>query len=313
MNSDDNNGKNDFEYSRSEPRDTGSGELRDNGSRAYHRPPENHRRHKWPAVVGIVLIVILASNMVIGTALYRFNIDGFTAAGDEIYGTLHFAESEISNLDVRLVNARVEISPHDGRDLLVEFIPPNIGRYNRPLYEIVGDRLVVAEPTAGRWGFFVFNFNIRSGTLAISVPRDADGFFDDFSVRNTNGVISCAAGSNHFANTARLNTTNGAITARDIYAGRIDISSTNGALNISNLSARTIEAGTTNGAIVAENVDVSRDLSLRTTNGAISLRDSQILDTLVARTTNGGITLSNVDADMDRADLSTTNGRVVIN
>ena len=72
------------------------------------------------------------------------------------------------------------------------------------------------------------------------------------------------------------------------------------------------EIQTVNGTVNASGIRTG-GLNLETVNGAVILSDSQVSGLLSISTVNGGITLNNVDADMDRASLTTVLGRITIN
>jgi len=248
-----------------------------------------HKR-KIPAI-NIIILVVIVGLLIFGAINYFGGFFGGSGgSGNMPQNGFTTQFNNVTRLDVSLANSGINVTTHSGNDLIVDFIPPNSGRYLRPNLDWNSNTgvLRVYQPRGG--GFFSFGIT-GGGSLSISVP----------------------ANSAHLINDAMLSTSNGAVNVRGLSAtGIIEARSTNGRVNLDDITAHEIIGRTTNGRIDANRLDSVRDTTLRTTNGAASLNSGSVGGHLTVRSTNGAVTVTNVDFVRANSDIRTTNGRVVI-
>ncbi|MCL2350742.1 MAG: DUF4097 domain-containing protein [Defluviitaleaceae bacterium] len=132
----------------------------------------------------------------------------------------------------------------------------------------------------------------------------------------------------------RLTTSTGRIEASNIVTQRsFEARSTTGRIELSNIDSRNVDANATTGRIVASRIEANGDMTLTTTTGRIELNrldvtgnlraqattgrveitNSDIAGSMTLRTTTGRVNMSNVNTDMNRANIDTNrNTRVNI-
>ena len=279
----------------------------DHQQHPYPTPQGPRRRRQLRSII-IALILIIVAISVVDEIVVRFAGRGAT------FTTMNFNANDVQQLDVRLTNMIINIQSHNENQIRVVYTPPSGGRHNNPRFEhnTATGRLEISEPRARRFGIrFNFGISRTQGSVTVYIPENAN--INAANLRTTNGRVRIDGGGIQLSRDINVRTTNGTVDAQRFTAETVYLRSTNGAVTLRDVSAsKDITARTTNGRVGADGV-TARDLTLNTTNGAIALDNSTIHELLTARTTNGGINLTNVDADTNRANLRTTNGRVNIN
>jgi|GEM_PF-1752644 len=188
------------------------------------------------------------------------------------------------DLFISLANNAVSIQKHDSDEIRVEYSPPTRERYVIPDMQLntQANRIEITESS---------NINdtrhYRSGIVYIYLPQSVD--------TDRNMIFSSAAG------VVRI------IGNGDRIAASINISNISGVTELQNFSADEISVTSTAGAISASKL-LADNMELRTISGVATLRNSEVFGNLTARTLVGIVTLENVDADMNRADVSLSAG-----
>jgi len=215
----------------------------------------------------------------------NFAIDDYSNFGEAIH-MFDMPADLVSHLDINLrVNAIRLISTND-TNIRIAYTPSLRGNYVVPQVEgaIVDGRLSVTEEPASQLT------NINGGVLRIYVPRNLS--LNTLNMSTYAGAISIFEGG-YLADTVTLRASAGAISIEDF-------------------TAISIIAETTSGLVTARGLNAI-SLNMQTSAGAIFLSDSSIEGELTATTSVGAINISNVDADFDNANISTSVGIVNIN
>lgn len=150
-----------------------------------------------------------------------------------------------------------------------------------------------------------------SATTGRTVLSDIDAA-GSFAVSTTTGRIRVDR-----ANAANLRTT--ATTGRVTLAGLdvqgdVEVRTTTGSVNVDGANARYIQTSSTTGRNTINYINTTGGATVRTTTGRIAVSDSRIDGALSASATTGRISLSNVDTDMNRANLNNNrNARISVN
>jgi len=255
-----------------------------------HSGATEHRR-KIPAI-NIIILIVICGLLIFGAISY---FGGFFGGGGGRHGNMPqdgftTAFNNVTRLDVSLANSGINVTTHSGNDVVVNFNPPNSGRYSRPNLD----------------------WNSNTGVLRVYQPRGG-GFISFGATGGGNVTIFVPMSSAHLISEAVLTTTNGTLNIRGLSAsGTIEVRTTNGRLNLDDIAAHEIIGRTTNGRIDANRLNSTRDTTLRTTNGQASLHTGDVGGHLTVRSTNGAVTVTNVDFERANSDIRTTNGRVVI-
>jgi len=91
------------------------------------------------------------------------------------------------------------------------------------------------------------------------------------------------------------------------------LSNTVGSIEMSGFTVDTATINSGNGDLIIANVGIEGNLTLQTAFSNIDISNSYVGGILSAVTTHGNITLTNVDTEIENADLNTSNGDVIIN
>ncbi|HSJ39214.1 MAG TPA: DUF4097 family beta strand repeat-containing protein [Planococcus sp. (in: firmicutes)] len=222
------------------------------------------------------VLIIVTVLIVIGVIAVLYAIYNSDPAQQEVLEEKTF-DAEIEDMEIMVQNSRVDFLPSDdGTSRVV--LTGNSDDFMLKT-DISGARLVVE--VEDRSGFFNFGFN-RSSTLQVYVPA--------------NGLASLVVDS-----------TNGAINAKDIGAAELSLEANNGRIELEAVESESVNVETANGRIELTNVEA--DITVRASNGRIIFTD--VSGELQAKANNGRIDLT-VDTLDFPVDLETNNGHIEI-
>jgi len=184
-----------------------------------------------------------------------------------------FVASSVREIYVSHSINTVNVFTHDSNDIRVVFAEPATGNFIRAAYEFNNGRLTIID----YWrDAAATRTRLRSGTLNIFMPRNANSTVNTFNINVAHGNIGITGQNNLIADRLILNVAN----------GRIDLAG---------FRANRIIATTANGRVVAENITTTGDFNIQTANGNVDISDSTVSGRLTVRTGRGNITLTNVD------------------
>jgi len=243
-------------------------------------------------IVIIMLLVVGCQEQMIDGQVVRGNYTWLREGETLEEGGLRFSTDEINYLVISTRSNNVTIGTHNGNDIVIEYVPdaPGSGRYYhhiiRPRYVYANNHLEIFRDVN-----LATNTFIRSGTIKITVPIYDGLMFEDISITTASGDI-------RFDN---------------FNANNIIISTSSGSIRLANLNANSATVNTTINSIDVTNVDIEGNLVLQTTHENIDISYSRVRGILSATTTFADIIITNVDTDIDNADLNTSHGGIIIN
>ena len=222
------------------------------------------------------------------TGSYTWLRSGETLAEDG----LRFSVEELNNIVINSIHNRVTIETHSGNDIIIEYVPDPQGRGNyyhhtiRPRYEFANGNLEIFRDVRLASNTFILN-----GSINILVPIYDGLMFESVLITTTIGDIRVG---NFNADSIKINTTQ-----RDV--------------RLTNLNANNVTVNTSIGSLYVNNVDIENNLVLQTELRDIDINNSRVGGQLSASTTaNANIKVTNVDTDIDNAELYTPRGDVII-
>jgi|GEM_PF-4372829 len=267
----------------------------------------------------VILLILLG---VVGLSSMSRN-----SYGDETFQEKRFDAGKITEVYVKDINNHIEVVASNQDTVSFTYFDSEKEHYRIAVND---GRLTVTYEEKKPWYMYLFNWNLKTYTLTLHVPKSALAMLN---TATTNGSLSFSDVQADGSITGKC--TNGKITLNRVSAGNIHVSSTNGKLDLSdiisrgeaafkstngsvtavNIAADTLEMHTTNGKISAEHIKVSAKLDISSTNGAIvgSVIGRPADFTVDARTVNGKNNLKGVTGGGAKAlNLRTTNGKIDI-
>jgi len=192
---------------------------------------------------------------------------------DILDGPRSFAASSVREIFVSHSINTVNVFTHDSNDIRVVFAEPATGNFIRVAYEFNNGRLTIID----YWrDAAATRTRLRSGTLNIYMPRNANSTVNTFNINVAHGNIDINGQNN-------------------LIADRLVLNVANGRINMTGFRANRIIATTANGRVVVENVTTTGDFTIQTANGNVDISNSTVSGRLTVRTGRGNITLTNVD------------------
>ncbi|MGN0470582.1 MAG: DUF4097 family beta strand repeat-containing protein [Acutalibacteraceae bacterium] len=137
------------------------------------------------------------------------------------------------------------------------------------------------------------------------IKQYTKGFFHGYKKHGLKTVIELPENSTGI--NIKIDTSNGKITAENIYVNKAEFYTSNGKIQFSNIVSDTFVGNTVNGSVTADKITAD-NISLGTSNGSIDISNISS-DNIILQTSNGSI-LGNITGDPDNYNISssTSNG-----
>jgi len=284
------------------------------------------RRKSLPKAL-LILLGMCLSVFVLALAS-DFGILNF---GTVVRGTMHsgtpifdesFSVSEVRNVRVNLSTTHVAVREHDGDEMRIVFARPVGRNYIRPAYDFnnATSTLVIGiQDSTYRNPFFSLGLT-NNAVLTIYIPKGR--MLSQLRISTTYGDITI----NDVArmNDVFLDTDRGRISVENVQVRTIYPITRSGRLRLNDIQALNILTLSSTGRQDISYVSVRQELFITTSSGAvflnhatsvnraivfsstgnIAISHSRFDGELIVSATSGAIVLYNVDADMDRADIT---------
>ncbi len=253
------------------------------------------------------LLSIIAATMVVSlgiAAIVMVTTGNFTVATEKINESKTFKPEEISEIEISLVSADLNIIPTTKGEIIVHFYGEVSTNIKRNIPELLayktGDKLYVE--TLRSKDIIIFGININRTTMDIYIPEI---LLEEFKINVVSGDVIIED-----IETARLNlgTVSGDIKIEELVTEKIRANSTSGDITVKDYTGN-IDAGSTSGDISLMGGRDNEDIDVSTVSGDILIEQDAVSDMKLG-STSGDIKIKLPEESQFYLDISTVSGEI---
>ena len=237
-------------------------------------------------------------------AIVMVTTGNFTVATEKINESKTFKPEEISEIEISLVSADLNIIPTTKGEIIVHFYGEVSTNIKRNIPELLayktGDKLYVE--TLRSKDIIIFGININRTTMDIYIPEI---LLEEFKINVVSGDVIIED-----IETARLNlgTVSGDIKIEELVTEKIRANSTSGDITVKDYTGN-IDAGSTSGDISLMGGRDNEDIDVSTVSGDILIEQDAVSDMKLG-STSGDIKIKLPEESQFYLDISTVSGEI---
>ncbi|WP_336773290.1 DUF4097 family beta strand repeat-containing protein [Paenibacillus sp. MMO-58] len=213
-------------------------------------------KKKLAAIATVLIVIGLAGSLI--TYFYENTVT-------EVFEQKTIAGSQITALNLRSDNTRIELLPSSEQDIKIQLDGSTMSE-EKPQLDVKAEDSTLSitmDTNRHKW----FTFNIREDSLALKVYLPLKQY-NELKISNNNGYILAKQ-----LNVASIQATtdNGRIEFSDTASQTVKVRADNGKITLDHVTG-TLDEKTSNGSITLLTKEINQNITLNTNNGRILLQ-----------------------------------------